>query len=239
MQVTAIVGSYRKGGIVDSAVDEILAAAKEAGADVTKIYLIDKHVEFCRNCRACMQPEGPKRGDCSLADEMGAILDQIERSDAFVLASPMNFGTVTAVMKRFIERLACYGYWPWETTSPKVRHKRKDETGRGRRFFRRARLHRPAVDADRGPVEEMRGPAGGQEDRRAFHRPGRQATRARRSPTRRGGVPAVWAGSWPTRRSEAAADRRSCSTNGRRMRPLRSIGTSNVIAPPFSTTCRV
>ena len=125
MQVTAIVGSYRKGGIVDSAVDEILAAAKEVGADVTKIYLIDKHVEFCRNCRACMQPEGPKRGDCSLADEMGAILDQIERSDALVLASPMNFGTVTAVMKRFIERLACYGYWPWETTSPKVRHKGK------------------------------------------------------------------------------------------------------------------
>jgi multimeric flavodoxin WrbA len=125
MQVTAIVGSYRKGGIVDSTVDEILAAAKEVGADVTKIYLIDKHVEFCRNCRACMQPEGPKRGDCSLADEMGAILDQIERSDALVLASPMNFGTVTAVMKRFIERLACYGYWPWETTSPKVRHKGK------------------------------------------------------------------------------------------------------------------
>jgi multimeric flavodoxin WrbA len=125
MQVTAIVGSYRKGGIVDSAVDEILAAAKAAGADVTKIYLIDKHVEFCRNCRACMQPEGPKRGDCSLADEMGAILDQIDRSDAFVLASPMNFGTVTAVMKRFVERLACYGYWPWEAMSPQVRNKQK------------------------------------------------------------------------------------------------------------------
>ncbi len=125
MQVTAIVGSYRKGGIVDSAVDEILAAAKAAGADVTKIYLIDKHVEFCRNCRACMQPEGPKRGDCSLADEMGAILDQIDRSDAFVLASPMNFGTVTAVMKRFVERLACYGYWPWEARSPQVRNEQK------------------------------------------------------------------------------------------------------------------
>ncbi len=125
MQITAMVGSYRKGGIVDSAVDEILAAAKEAGADVTKVYLIDKHVEFCRNCRACMQPEGPQRGDCSLADEMGAILDQIERSDAFVLASPMNFGTVTAVMKRFVERLACYGYWPWETAAPQVRNKQK------------------------------------------------------------------------------------------------------------------
>jgi NAD(P)H-dependent FMN reductase len=130
MQVTAIVGSYKKGGIVDNSVDEILAAAKTAGADVTKIYLIDKHIEFCCNCRACMQPEGPKRGDCSLADEMADILDQIERSDAIVLASPMNFGTVTAVMKRFIERLACYGYWPWETMAPKNRGGRKQKAKR-------------------------------------------------------------------------------------------------------------
>jgi len=25
----------------------------------------------------------------------------------------MNFGTVTALMKRFMERTVCYGYWPW------------------------------------------------------------------------------------------------------------------------------
>ena len=55
MLVTAIVGSYRKGGIIDTAVDEILAAAEQEGAEVAKIYLIDRHVEFCRNCRACMQ----------------------------------------------------------------------------------------------------------------------------------------------------------------------------------------
>lgn len=25
----------------------------------------------------------------------------------------MNFGSVTAIMKRFIERLTVYAYWPW------------------------------------------------------------------------------------------------------------------------------
>jgi multimeric flavodoxin WrbA len=44
---------------------------------------------------------------------MGAILDEIAASDAVVLASPMNFWTVTALMKRFIERLVCFAYWPW------------------------------------------------------------------------------------------------------------------------------
>ena len=125
IRVTAIVGTYRKGGVIDAAVDEILASAKEAGAEVAKIYLIDKHIEFCTNCRTCTQQEGQTRGQCPTVDDMRGILDEIERSDAIVLASPMNFWTVTAIMKRFIERLVCYAYWPWGALAPKVRNKRK------------------------------------------------------------------------------------------------------------------
>jgi multimeric flavodoxin WrbA len=40
----------------------------------------------------------------------------------------MNFWTVTAVMKRFIERLVCFAYWPWGGHAPKVRNKRKNKT---------------------------------------------------------------------------------------------------------------
>ena len=124
-KITAIVGTYRKGGAIDSAVDEILAGAQDAGAEVTIVRLIDKHIEFCTNCRACTQQEGPTRGDCPIKDDMGAILDQIEQSDGLVLASPMNFGSVTAVTKRFIERLVCYAYWPWGTGAPQVRNTEK------------------------------------------------------------------------------------------------------------------
>jgi len=127
MRITAIVGSYRKGGIIDTAVDEILTSAREEGAEVSKIYLIDKQIEFCTNCRTCMQQDGPKRGECPIVDDMGSVLDEIERSDAVVLASPMNFGTVTAVMKRFIERLACLAYWPWGANAPKMRNRLKQK----------------------------------------------------------------------------------------------------------------
>jgi multimeric flavodoxin WrbA len=126
-KVTAIIGSYRVGRIIDSAVDEILSAAEECGADVTRIYLRDRHVEFCTNCRACTQQEGSRRGACPLADDMDAILDQLEQSDAIVLACPVNFGTVTAVMKRFTERLVCYAYWPWGTAGPKIRNEHRDK----------------------------------------------------------------------------------------------------------------
>ena len=125
IRITAIVGSYRKEGIIDTAVDEILASAREEGAETTKIYLIDRHIEFCTNCRSCTQQDGVQRGECPIADEMDKILDEIERSDAVVLASPVNFGTVTAIMKRFIERLTCYAYWPWGANAPKMRNKSK------------------------------------------------------------------------------------------------------------------
>ncbi len=127
VKVTAIVGTYRRGGIVDSAVDEILASAKEEGAQVNKIYLIDKGIEFCSNCRACTQQPGERHGECPKKDELASILDEIERADAIILASPMNFWTVTAIMKRFIERLVCFAYWPWGQAAPKTRDTRRNK----------------------------------------------------------------------------------------------------------------
>lgn len=63
-KVVAIVGSYRKGGTVDTAVDAVLAGAREHGAETKKIYLIDQHIEYCRNCRSCTQDPGETRGKC-------------------------------------------------------------------------------------------------------------------------------------------------------------------------------
>ena len=113
MKITAILGSYRRGGIVESAVDELLAAAETRGAVVEKIHLLDRRVEFCANCRNCTTEPGPDRGRCLIADDVPDILDALDASDAFVLAAPVNFWTVTALMKRFIERTVCCGYWPW------------------------------------------------------------------------------------------------------------------------------
>jgi multimeric flavodoxin WrbA len=124
-KILAIVGSYRKGGIIDTAIDEILSSAREEGAEVDKIYLIDKDIDFCTNCRTCTQEQGLQRGKCIIVDDMSSILEAIERSDAIVFGSPMNFGTVTAVMKKFIERLVCFAYWPWGMNAPQVRNRQK------------------------------------------------------------------------------------------------------------------
>ncbi len=121
--IIGIVGSYRKGRVIDSAVTEILKGAESGGARTVKIYLTEKQIEFCNNCRSCMQEAGDKRGECVHDDDMEEILQQIDEADGYVLGSPVNLGTVTAITKRFMERLAVYAYWPWgKISAPKFRN---------------------------------------------------------------------------------------------------------------------
>ncbi|NJN20789.1 MAG: flavodoxin family protein [Leptolyngbya sp. RL_3_1] len=114
--VIGLVGSYRKQGTIDTAVSAILQAAAAKGAHTEKIYLQDQHIEFCTNCRHCLQVPG--RGECLLKDDMATLLDRIEAADALVLGAPVNFGHINALTQRFLERTVCYGYWPWDAHAP-------------------------------------------------------------------------------------------------------------------------
>jgi multimeric flavodoxin WrbA len=122
-KVVAIVGSYRKGGTMDTAVDAVLEGARERGAETEKIYLLDQHIEYCRNCRTCTQQKSLVRGDCVIQDDMVAILAKIHGADAIVLGAPVNYFNVTAVFRTFLERLLGAAYWPWGQLSPKPRSK--------------------------------------------------------------------------------------------------------------------
>ena len=128
-KVLAIVGSYRKGGVIDSLVTETLSAAEEHGAETTKLYLVNKHIEFCTNCRTCAQEPGRERGKCILDDDMESILAEYDGADAIVVGAPVNFFNINAITRRFMERLVCYAYWPWGTKGgPKMRTKAKTKT---------------------------------------------------------------------------------------------------------------
>lgn len=125
-KILGIVGSYRKGGTIDLLVTEALSSASALGAETTKIYLIDQHIEFCRNCRKCTQEAGTEPGKCVHRDDMDSILTQYRDSDAIVLGAPVNFFNVNALTRKFMERLVCFAYWPWGTQGgPKMRTKRR------------------------------------------------------------------------------------------------------------------
>lgn len=123
-KILAINGSYRDGGITDQAVTGVLEELQAMGVEVEHWTLRDHPIEFCLNCRQCMQQPGKAPGWCVLDDGMTELVHKIEDADGYVLAAPTNFSSVTALFKRFSERLAVYGYWPWGKPAPEFRKAR-------------------------------------------------------------------------------------------------------------------
>ena len=120
----AINGSYREAGSIDQALAVVVEAAERVGATVEIVRLRDLSLGFCRNCRECTQVPGEAPGRCVQDDAMRELVARIEAADAYVLASPTNFYSVTALFKRFMARLLVYAYWPWGAHAPKLRRAR-------------------------------------------------------------------------------------------------------------------
>ena len=53
--------------------------------------------------------DGKSYGRCAVKDDLAPVLKKIEETDAFVLGSPIYFGTATGETRSFIERL-CFPY---------------------------------------------------------------------------------------------------------------------------------
>jgi len=120
-KILAINGSYRSDGITDQTLAVMVETLHAAGAEVELVTLRDYPVEFCLNCRECTQQPGEAPGQCVQHDGMQALIEKIEAADGLIFASPTNFGSVTALFKRFMERLVVYAYWPWAAHAPKFR----------------------------------------------------------------------------------------------------------------------
>lgn len=119
-KILAINGSYRQNGIIDQSLSA-LKTYLEDEFELEVINLRDYEIDFCTNCRSCTQEAGKKPGKCVLNDSMESIINKIEKADGYIFASPTNFFTITALYKRFLERLVVYGYWPWGVAGAEYR----------------------------------------------------------------------------------------------------------------------
>ncbi|MBU1641991.1 flavodoxin family protein [bacterium] len=122
-QVLIINGSYRDEGFTDLMLGIMKERLEKAGITVETVLLREAPIEFCLNCRNCTQAEGSTPGECSTDDGMRALIGKLEVADGYIFASPTNYGTVTALFKRFLERMTVFVYWPWGTPAPAYRKK--------------------------------------------------------------------------------------------------------------------
>jgi len=102
-QVLVILGSPRKKGNSSTLAARISRGAKAAGAEVETVFLQALNISPCRGCDTC-QKDGSK--GCAIKDDMQEIYPKLIRADAWVIASPVYWFTMSAQTKMFMDR--CY-----------------------------------------------------------------------------------------------------------------------------------
>lgn len=101
----AINGSPRKRWNTAMLLEKALEGAASRGAETELVHLYDLDFKGCTSCFACKLRGGKSYGRCAMNDGLTPLLEKIAAADAFLLGSPIYFGTVTGEMRSFMERL--------------------------------------------------------------------------------------------------------------------------------------
>lgn len=99
MKVLGLIGSPRINGNTAKLVREILAGAREKGAETVEYNLTKMDIKGCRDCSACLE-----KGACILEDDMQKLYREMEEADALVLGSPVYMGGISGQAKLFVDR---------------------------------------------------------------------------------------------------------------------------------------
>jgi hypothetical protein len=104
MRVLGIGGSPRKGGNTDTLMARFLEGCASQGAEVRTLSACALKIAGCRHCDACFAA-----GSCVVQDDMQMVYGEMEAADGIVIASPVQFMSVSAQLKALIDR--CQTLW--------------------------------------------------------------------------------------------------------------------------------
>lgn len=101
MHVLGLQGSPRLKGNTNYLLDTFLGEAANRGAYTEKLHVARMNIAPCIGCGNC-----EKKGFCIIRDDdmAGSLYTLLRRADAVVLASPVYFYNVPAVMKALVDR---------------------------------------------------------------------------------------------------------------------------------------
>lgn len=99
MKVLGVVGSPRKNGNTELFVGHALKAIAEEGLDTELVSLAGLDIRPCNACKACFEQER-----CSIGDDFWPVYLKMKEAEGIILASPVYYGSATALMKALMER---------------------------------------------------------------------------------------------------------------------------------------
>ena len=100
-KVLVLLGSPRKKGNSAILAEQIMKGAKSGKAACESIYLQGRNIAPCNGCMSCQKKTSKA---CSIKDDMQEIYPKLIEADAWVIASPVYWFTMSAQTKIFMDR---------------------------------------------------------------------------------------------------------------------------------------
>ena len=117
MKAVALLASPRKTGNSTGLATSLTRILEENGRDVVTYHLNDLTYRGCQACNGCKT----RSETCVLLDDLTPVLDDVQKADVVILASPVYWGGVNAQLKGFFDR--AYSYLTPEFVTGPVRHR--------------------------------------------------------------------------------------------------------------------
>ena len=102
-KLLALLGSPHKDGATGTMLKYVLQEAEQQGWQITSINLYEQNIGYCNGCRTCI-----KTGSCVHKDDVQEISRLIRECDVVVLAAPVYWANVPAVVKNLFDRKETY-----------------------------------------------------------------------------------------------------------------------------------
>lgn len=120
-KVIGIAGSPRRKGNSATLMRAVLQGAAAAGAETDEIYLNRLTYQGCQGCMRCSPG-----GRCILNDELTPALAALREAEAWVLATPIYYDSVSGQMKAFFDRCRTFTKDPaTQALTPQLQGKRQ------------------------------------------------------------------------------------------------------------------
>jgi len=103
-KIIALAGSPRRRGNTGLLLESAVKGAIDSGAGVEVIYPNSLKIKPCQGCNTCCKIDG-----CIYHDDMIELYEKFKSADAFIISSPVFFGSVTGQLKILIDR--CQALW--------------------------------------------------------------------------------------------------------------------------------
>ncbi len=102
-RVLCIAGSPRRYGNSETLLQACASGVSAAGGRPEMLPTVELGLKQCLGCNECS-----RTGECIISDRMSEVYGLIDAAEAIVVASPVYFATVPAVLKALYDRLQPY-----------------------------------------------------------------------------------------------------------------------------------